>query len=217
MSSRSIQRALLLVAFGCSHHAPATATTTGVPPCFLFYPLAPGARWTYDVQVVSGEGDASTPLRVVRVVSDAVRDGAEWRFRVDSKPLPSDSGVAAAQRYRVAGGNLYDADDSLSDHLLLVPKPEQVVAWGGSRSFFPAGDGIWRVVDFEDAPPYHDCVKVHAELKYGDVTHVYCSGVGPVTSEYHEAAPRSRTEDAVGHRRDEVWRLREVAPGTCAR
>ncbi|HEY5951768.1 MAG TPA: hypothetical protein VIV40_40010 [Kofleriaceae bacterium] len=220
MTWRSLHRALLLAVVGCtSHHAPAPVTTADVPPCFPLYPLAPGARWTYDVDVVFGEGDASAQqhLRVVRVVADAARDGAEWRFRLDSKPLPTDSAVAAAERYRLAGGSLYDADDSQVDHLFLVPKPEQAVAWGGSRSFFPPGDGLWKVVDFEDAPPYHDCVKVHAELKYGDVTHVYCAGVGPVRSEYHERAPRSRTDEAIGHHRDEVWRLREVAAGTCAR
>jgi hypothetical protein len=216
MRRQSLHRGVLLAAFGCASHQ---ATTTDLPPCFHLYPFAGGARWTYDVDVVSGDGDASTEqhLRVVRVVGSAERDGAEWRFRVDSKPLPGDHGVDAVERYRLANGNLYDADDSLSDHLFLVPKPEQSGAWGGPRSFFPPGDGHWKVVDFDDAPPHRDCVKVHAQLKYGEITHVYCAGVGPVTSEYHERAPRSRSDEAVGHHRDETWRLRDFAPGTCAR
>ncbi len=211
-------RALILLAAGCASR-PTTATTTAVPPCFQLYPLAAGARWTYDVDVVSGEGPASTPqhVRAVRVVGDAARDGAAWRFRIDTKPLPSETAVEAAVRYRLAGGNLYDAEDSASDHLYLVARPEQASAWGGPSSFYPSGDGQWKAVDFLDVPPYHDCVKVHSELKYGDITHVYCSGVGPVTSEYHEKLPQSRYDGSLGYHRDEVWRLREFTPGTCAR
>lgn len=216
MSWRSLQRVVLLAVAGCMSHQ---ATTTGVPPCFQLYPLAAGARWTYDVDVVSGEGSASTRqhVRVVRVVGDAARDGAQWRFRIDTKPLPADTGVNAVERYRLAGGRLYDADDNRSDDLFLVAHPEQFVAWGGPRSFYGPGGGYWKVVDFQDAPPYHDCVKVRAELKYGDITHVFCSGVGPVTSEYHARLPRSRRDGALGHHRDELWRLRAFAPGTCTR
>lgn len=215
-----MMRALLLLAVGCATPPPATpAQPTRVPPCFPLYPLAPGARWTYDVDIVSGEGDASTheQLHVVRAVAEAEPAGTEWRFRVDTTPLPRDSAVAAAEWFRLAGAGLYDADDTADEHLFLVPKPEQVAAWGGPRSFYPPGDGLWKVVDFEDAPPYHDCVKVRAQQKYGDVTHVYCSGVGPVTSEYHERAPRSHDDAALGHHRDEVWQLRDVVAGTCTR
>lgn len=224
MSWRPFPGALLAATLGCGPHQPSTPApagppTTATPPCFELYPLGAGARWTYDVNISAGDGDANTQesMRVVRVVAEASAAGAEWRFRVDTTPLPRDSAVEATEHFRLASGNLYDADDSDSEHLFLVSKPEQSAAWGGPRSFYPPGDGLWKVVDFEDAPPYHDCVKVRAELKYGEVVHVFCAGVGPVTSEYHERAPRSRTDAALGHHRDEVWRLREVSAGACAR
>ena len=216
MSGRSVRSAVLVAVAGCASRQPAT---TAVPPCFPLYPLASGARWTYDVDVVAGEGSGSTEqhVRVARVVGDASRAGPDWRFRIDSAPLPADTAVAAVERYRLAAGTLHDADDSLRDHEFLVPKPEQRAAWGGPRTFYPPGDGVWKVIDFFDLPPYHGCVKVHAQLEYGEITHVYCADVGPVTSEYHERAPRSHDDPTPGHHRDETWRLREFTPGTCAR
>lgn len=216
MTSRSFHGVMWLALAGCTMRQ---ARPAPVPPCFQLFPVAPGARWAYDVDVVSADGATSTHqrARVVRIVGDVARDGAAWRFRLDTGPLPADTGVSAVARYRLAGGNLYDADDSLPDHMFLAANPAERAAWGGPRWFYGPDGGYWNVVDFEDAPPYHDCVKVHAERKYGDVMHVYCAGVGPVMSEYRETTPRSRDDGRVGHRRDEIWRLRSFAPGTCTR
>ncbi|MEP6862833.1 MAG: hypothetical protein ABJE66_19560 [Deltaproteobacteria bacterium] len=203
---------LLLGVIGCTH----AAMPSRPPRCFPLYPLAANARWTYDVTIVAGEGDASTTrhVRVVRSVGEMTPDG---RTRLDTAPAPEDSGVEATERYRVTPDRIYDGDNTVDENLRLVATPEKSLAWGGPRWFYAPGDGQWKFVGRVDAAPYHDCVKVLSNTKYGETTQVYCAGVGPVVSEYRESVPRSHDDPALGHHRDATWQLRELVPGKCAR
>ncbi|HWO26268.1 MAG TPA: hypothetical protein VNO30_46390 [Kofleriaceae bacterium] len=197
-------------------NAPAGADT---PPCFRLFPLAPGASWTYDVELTSSTNgvEQHARARVVRTIASVTRDPAGWHFRVDNARLPEDSAVEATEHFLLADALLYDGNAASPENLRLVAAPEEQLAWGGPPGFFPPGQGVWTLEDIIDAPPRHACARVRARLEYGEIVHVYCPEVGPITSEYHERVPRSRYDGRLGHGRDELWRLRDFSPGRCAR
>jgi hypothetical protein len=200
--------------------APANAPADAeAPPCFRLFSLAPGASWTYDVELTSSTNGVEQHgrARVVRTIAGVTRDPAGWHFRVDNARLPDDSAVEATEHFLLADALLYAADEASPASLLLVAAPEEQHAWGGAPGFFPPGEGAWTLEDIIDAPPRHACARVRGHLKYGEIVHVYCPDVGPIASEYHERVPRSRSDSRLGHGRDEIWRLRDFSPGRCAR